>query len=67
MKTKLLASSATLEGVRCLVSKFYCGSTITLNAVDDRQWSISNAIRTLEGVRVVFAKGRYRFESISEG
>jgi hypothetical protein len=63
MKTTLLGSSPTLEGITKVITAFYMGSTIEL--VDDLGcWQVVNKRGVIPGVRVVIKRGRYRFESI---
>lgn len=63
MKTKpiLLASSPTLDGIKTCISKFYYGEK-TLIEVSPNNYTIHGARGQIEGVRVVFSKGRFRFE-----
>ncbi len=66
-KPTLLASSASFDGILGLVAEFYCGRKAVL-PVSDAEWSVhrDNGNR-IDGVRVVFARGRYRFESLPLG
>jgi hypothetical protein len=70
---KLLASSATKEGIQKLVAQFYCTNekNILLAAVDSRcgypEFDIYKLIdvdkyKHIAGTRVIEQKGRYRFE-----
>lgn len=64
MKTRLYASSGTLENITKLINKFYYTTTIELKSKTDTEWEISNSKGLLPTVRVIFKKNRYRFEAI---
>ena len=64
MKTILLGSSATLDGIKSIVEKFYC-SEKELLPVSDNEWQIVGKNGVLNDMRVILKKGRYRFESIN--
>ena len=59
-KPKLLASSPTLDGIKGLIAKFYYGEK-KLVEVSPNNFTIHGAKGKLDGVYVVFSKGRYRF------
>ena len=63
MKTTLLASSPTLDGIKAVIAKFYY-SEKELLPVSANEWQIIGKNGALNGVRVIFKKGRYLFESI---
>ena len=63
MKTTLLASSPTLDGIKSIVEKFYC-SEKELISVSDNEWKIIGKMGVLKYARVILKRGRYRFESI---
>ena len=63
MKTTLLGSSATLDGIKAVIAKFYY-SEKDLIPVDPNEWSIIGKNGVIKGVRVVLKGKRYRFESI---
>ena len=64
MKTTLLASSATFDGIKSIVEKFYY-SEKELLPVAPNEWSIIGKNGVINGMRVILKKGRYRFESIN--
>ena len=64
MKTALLGSSTTLDGIKSIVEKFYC-SEKELISVSDNEWKIIGKMGVLKYARVILKKGRYRFESIN--
>ena len=64
MKTTLLGSSATLDGIKSIVEKFYY-SEKELLPVSDNEWQIIGKNGVLNDMRVILKKGRYRFESIN--
>ena len=63
MKTILLGSSATLDGIKSVIAKFYY-SEKELLPVDPDEWQIIGKNGVLKGVRVILKNKRYRFESI---
>ena len=64
MKTILLGSSATLDGIKSIVEKFYYGEKDLL-PVADNEWQIIGKNGVINDMRVILKKGRYRFESIN--
>jgi hypothetical protein len=58
----LLASSGTYDGILKLISKFYCGSTITLKQISEKEWDVYTLKGLCKGTKVILKKGRYRFE-----
>ena len=61
---QLLASSPTLDGIKDIVSKYYYSSNIRLDRMGDTNlYEVSNAKGKINGVKVEFSKGRYRFLS----
>lgn len=66
MKTRLLASSGSLDGINKMVAQFYCGDKELKQVPDKDEWEIYGSRGLLEGVRVIKKKGRYRFEMIEE-
>ena len=63
MKTTLLASSATLDGIKAVIAKFYYGEKELLS-VAPNEWQIIGKNGALKYVRVILKSKRYRFESI---
>ena len=63
MKTTLLASSPTLDGIKSVIAKFYY-SEKELLSVSANEWQIIGKNGVLKYVRVILNGGRYRFESI---
>lgn len=63
MKTTLLGSSATLDGIKAVISKFYYSEKDLIH-VAPNEWSIIGKNGVIKGVRVVLKGKRYRFESI---
>ena len=63
MTWKLVGAAPTLEGLQEGIARWYGGDKKTLShcGVND-VWLLQGAKGTLEGVRVVKRKGRYRFE-----
>ena len=64
MKTTLLASSPTLDGIKAIVAKFYYGER-ELISVSENEWKIIGKMGVLKYARVILKNGRYRFESIN--
>ncbi len=65
MKTgTLLASSPTLEGIQTQVSRYYCGSTVTLAPRDENTWTVATGKGVLSSVIVRKVGKRYRFEMV---
>ena len=64
MKTTLLGSSATFDGIKSVIAKFYY-SEKELLSVAPNEWSIIGKNGVIKGVRVVLKGKRYRFESIN--
>ena len=63
MKTTLLASSPTLDGIKAVIAKFY-HSEKELLPVAPNEWKIIGKNGPLKYVRVILKGKRYRFESI---
>lgn len=63
MKTTLLASSPTLDGIKAVIAKFYHFEKELL-PVSANEWQIIGKNGVLKYARVIFNGGRYRFESI---
>lgn len=63
MKTTLLGSSATFDGIKRIVEQFY-HSKKELISVSDNEWKIIGRMGVLKYSRVILKNGRYRFESI---
>ena len=64
MKTTLLGSAPTFDGIKSIVEKFYC-SEKELLPVAPNEWNIIGKNGVLNGMRVILKRGRYRFESIN--
>ena len=64
MKTTLLGSSATLDGIKAVIAKYYYGEKKLLS-IAPNEWNIIGKNGALNGMRVILKKGRYRFESIN--
>ena len=65
MKTTLLGSSSTLDGIKSVITKFYYGEK-ELSPVYANEWQIIGKNGVLNGVRVILKGKRYRFESIND-
>ena len=63
MKTTLLGSSSTLDGIKSVIAKFYYGEKELLS-VAPNEWQIIGKNGVINGMRVILKKGIYRFESI---
>ena len=63
MKTTLLASSPTLDGIKSVIAKFY-HSEKELISLSPNEWQIIGRNGVLKYVRVILKGKRYRFESI---
>ena len=63
MKTSLIGSSATFDGIKSVIANFYYGER-ELIPVSDTEWKIIGKMGVLKYARVILKKGRYRFESI---
>lgn len=73
MKWKLLASAPDLDGIKDSITRFYCGEEKDLGNFADEQRRRATldlfhkgTCEKLEGVRVSYARGRYRFEMVSQ-
>ena len=64
MKTALLASSATFDGIKSVIAKFYYSEKDLIPLAPD-EWKIIGKMGVLKYARVILKKGRYRFESIN--
>ena len=64
MKTTLLGSAPTLDGIKDIIEKFYY-SPKDLLYLSANEWQIIGKNGAINGARVIFKKGRYRFESIN--
>ena len=64
MKTTLLASSATLDGIKAVIAKYYYGEKELLS-VAPNEWQIIGKNGVINDMRVILKRGRYRFESIN--
>lgn len=65
-KITLLASAATLDGIRDLIARFYGGEEKRLWAVGGPEYIVLQPSGAqIEGVRVILKGRRYRFEEIS--
>ena len=64
MKTTLLGSSSTLDGIKAVITKFYY-SEKELLPVSANEWRIIGKNGVLKDMRVILKRGRYRFESIN--
>ena len=65
MKTTLLGSAPTLDGIKSVIAKFYYSEKELLSA-SDNEWQIIGKNGVLNDMRVILKKGRYRFESIDD-
>ena len=63
MKTTLLGSSSTLEGIKTVIAKFYY-SEKELTSLSANEWKIIGKNGVLKDMRVILKNGRDRFESI---
>ena len=63
MKTTLLGSSTTLDGIKAVIEKFYYSEKELISIVPN-EWSVIGKNGVLKDVRVIFKNKRYRFESI---
>ena len=63
MKTTLLGSAPTLDGIKNVIAKFYY-SEKELSPLSANEWQIIGKNGVLKGVRVILKKNRYIFESI---
>ena len=63
MKTALIGSSTTFDGIKAVIAKFYYGER-ELISVSDNEWKIIGKMGVLKYSRVILKNGRYRFESI---
>ena len=64
MKTTLLASSATFDGIKAIVEQFYHSEKELISVAPD-EWQIIGKNGVINDMRVILKKGRYRFESIN--
>lgn len=66
VKTRLLGSAGSLEDLKALVERFYCGENVTFVAKSKDEWAVHNESGELNGFRVVLKKRRFRFEMETE-
>ena len=64
MKTTLIGSAPTLDGIKDVIAKFYYGEKELLSLVPN-EWQIIGKNGAINGVRVILKGKRYRFESIN--
>ena len=64
MKTTLLGSAPTFDGIKSIVEKFYYSEKDIL-PVAPNEWQIIGKNGVINDMRVILKKGRYRFESIN--
>ena len=64
MKTALIGSSPTFDGIKSVIAKFYY-SEKELLPVAPNEWNIIGKNGVLKDMRVILKRGRYRFESIN--
>ena len=64
MKTTLLGSAPTFDGIKSVIAKFYYGEKDLL-PVASNEWQIIGKNGVINDMRVILKKGRYRFESIN--
>jgi hypothetical protein len=62
---KLLASAGSIEGIKSLIEQYYMGSQKELNQTVPGTWEVHGKSGILSSVRVIFKRGRYRFERVS--
>lgn len=65
MKTTLLGSAPTFDGIKAVIAKFYY-SEKELLSVATNEWQIVGKNGVINDMRVILKKGRYRFESIND-
>ena len=63
-KPTLLASSPTRDGIITAISRYYMGSTISLQA-QGNVYQVSNLKGPINSVRVIQKGKRWRFEQIN--
>jgi hypothetical protein len=62
---KLIANSATKQGIIKLICDFYIGSAISLiESTEPLTWKVHNRKGEIKDVAVVLIKGRYKFISL---
>lgn len=62
-KVKLLGTSPSLEMAKKLCAEFWFTTpeNISFTEAANKQWNITNGIKQIENVRIIFKKGRYHF------
>ena len=60
MKSKLLASSGSLEGINECINRYFYSNIF----IDIENGTVSNSRGIIAGFRVIIKKNRYRFEEI---
>lgn len=63
--TTLYGSAPDLAGIHRVITKFYGGSTVTLDQSSPTEWAVSTGRGPCDGKRVRLVRGRYRFESFA--
>lgn len=61
---KKLATSYSIDGIKNLISEYYFGSTISLDAVDEEHFVVRNKNGIISGVKVVVKEEQYIFQNI---
>lgn len=61
-KPLLLGSAPSREGIIQVITKFYCGASITLHDTPEGTLDVHNANGLIPSTRVSIARGRYLFE-----
>lgn len=64
MKTTLLGSAPTLDGIKAIIARYYYGEKELLSLVQN-EWQIIGKNGAINGVRVILRGKCYRFESIN--
>jgi len=59
----LLASSPTLDGIKNMIGKYFYSSNISIKQIGDtNEYEVHNAKGNINAFKVIFSKGKYRFE-----
>lgn len=64
-KWKLIGSAPSIEAILKLIRGFYFSPSIELDQELENIWKVRNSRGVIDGVMVVYLKGRYRFEAVS--
>lgn len=63
--TRLIGSASSLEQLRSMLDRYFY-TNVRLIQSGDNAWTVHNSRGPIVGVRVLYRRGRYRFEIMEE-